>query len=126
MRQKSRRFRNKRKSLKGGGCISLGVRELAPGGYANMYGVPLNVLEFCTFWVINGNNVCLDQGGRQTDTLYLSKGPMHDSTNHIHLFNFKDGVKCGVKDKRTNQTGTLQLTRDIFLDLYGSWIQRLS
>jgi hypothetical protein len=129
--KKSKRIRkkntkNKRKSMKGGSCMTLGVESLGLGGYANSYGVPLNVLEFCTLWVNGGNHVCLDQGPNQTDTLYLSKGPYHNNRNHIHLFRFKDGIHCGLKDKRTGQEGVVRLTRDMFVDYYRSWIQKLS
>ena len=86
---------------KGGGCLNVSNSL----DYLKGFGVPHAIIVFCELWVRRGGNICLDQGERQKDTLYLSQGHVHSDTNHIHLFDFKSGVNndtasAEARDKR--------------------------
>jgi len=103
-----KKSRKKIKSLKGGVCTKLNDVHLFSQGYAHSRGVPLNILDLCRVWVNGGNTVCIAEGKRQIDTLYLSKGPTDNFYNHIHLYDFNNPTGyCGVKDKFTNDKGGL-------------------
>ena len=103
--------------------------------------MPDDIIKFCKYWIEEcGGVVCLDQGSRQKDTIYLSLGSSHSSQNHIHLFKMitKGGItSADYKNKKDTSVrqkyDTLQFSSEtfkenskIFLNLLNPQIQEPS
>ena len=110
-RRRSKKTFNRRKQ-RAGGCQP--VSDNLDYAAHPDFGIPREIIEFCRLWVEYGENVCLDQGENQKDTLYLSLGSVHDSANHIHLYKFNDvgplSATAEAKDKRSKTKNLLVFT----------------
>ena len=90
-----------RKRQSGGACLTISNDDGLD--YLQMFIPYENIIEFCNLWIHHGGNVCLNQGKKQGDSIYLSLHQLHDSNNHIHLYNFKSDGTASAKDKKTGQ-----------------------